>query len=179
MSTIKGFIIVLFMLTFCNEVVAKKRCKPQLAKLQQIQAMQRHGHSLRGGQSLRKREDKARKKWWQCEHSSARKNKLKKKNKNKGKDRSKKRVKKNNKKGSIKLVKAGKPLINSTASPFKTNQVIVVKSKYQGNKKFAWLSFYQQPSRCRQPKNLSIFASCSEDKKAQRLVFEKSYRPEQ
>lgn len=175
MSTIKGFIIVLIMLTFCNEVVAKKRCKPQLEKLQQIQAMQRHGYSLKGGQSLRKREDKAREKWWQCEHSSARKNKLKKKSKN----RSKKAVKKNKKNGAVNLVKARKYTINSKASPFKTNQAIVVKSKYQGNKKFAWLSFYQQPSRCRQPKNLSIFASCSEDKQAQRLVFEKSYRPEQ
>jgi hypothetical protein len=62
-------------------------------------------------------------------------------------------------------------------SPFKTNKTIVIKSKYQGNKKQAWIKFYQQPSQCNRPKSLAVFASCSEDKQAQRINFEQEYIP--
>lgn len=45
----------------------KKECKKHLKKLQNVQSLQRQGGSLKKTQSLRKREDKARKKWWACE----------------------------------------------------------------------------------------------------------------
>ncbi|MFQ3337708.1 MAG: hypothetical protein ACI9VO_000473, partial [Colwellia sp.] len=39
--------------------------------------MQRKGYSLKRGESLRAKEDKARDKWWQCENSSQAKFKAK------------------------------------------------------------------------------------------------------
>jgi len=60
-------------------------------------------------------------------------------------------------------------------TPFKTSHAIVLKSKYQGDKKRAWLAFYQQPKRCQQPKSLQVFALCSEDKQTQRISFEQKY----
>lgn len=166
MKAVKGVMLtVLLMLCCCNEVVAKKRCKPQLEKLQKIQTMQRHGYSLKRGQSLRKQEDKARKRWWQCEHSTKRSASTK--NNKKGKKRKDKSSK----------VKYKSLKQNLASSPFNSSQPIVIKSKYHGNKKQAWLSFYQQPKQCQRPKNLTIFAFCSEDKQKQRLSFEQNYQP--
>ena len=55
---------------YTQPVLAKKRCKPLLDKLHKIQQAQRSSHSLKRGDSLRKKEDKARDKWWQCESQS-------------------------------------------------------------------------------------------------------------
>jgi len=145
---------------------AKKRCKPLLAKLQNIQAMQRHGYSAKQGLSLRSREDKARKNWWQCENGSG------KKKKKTTKKSQRKTASYSTEKSSVnrKIIKAG--------TPFKTSNTIVIKSKYQGEKKRAWLAFYQQPTRCQRPKNLSVFAFCSENKQTQRAGFEQKYRHE-
>ena len=58
---------------------------------------------------------------------------------------------------------------------FNQDSAIVIKSKYQGNKKLAWLQFYQQPIKCQRPKNINMFAFCSEDKIQQRDAFEQQY----
>jgi len=52
---------------YSEKALAKAKCKPYLEKLQNIQALQRQGYSLKRGNSLRKREQAAREKWWQCE----------------------------------------------------------------------------------------------------------------
>ena len=59
---------------------------------------------------------------------------------------------------------------------FNQTSAIVIKSKYQGKKKFAWLAFYQQPTQCKRPKSMAVFAYCSENKLQQQSEFEKSYR---
>jgi hypothetical protein len=142
---------------------AKKRCKPLLEKLHNIQAMQRSGYSSQRGLSLRSKEDKARDKWWECEQGRGEKTK------HKTKSKSKKGSKNKNVKHHTTDIKI------SAGTPFKTNNVIVIKSKYQGHKKQAWLNFYQQPTQCNRPKSLAVFASCSEDKRTQRLNFEQQY----
>ncbi len=152
---------------------AKKRCKPLLDKLHNIQTMQRHSYSAKRGESLRNREDKARKNWWQCENSSAKKKKKTTKKRADKTANSNTKVKNvngknvNRKNVNIKKIRAG--------TPFKTSNSIVIKSKYQGDKKRAWLAHYQQPKKCQRPKNLSVFAFCSEDKQTQQAGFEQKY----
>ena len=153
-------------IVFSPVAVAKQRCKPLLEKLHHVQALQRNGYSSKRGTSLREREDKARNNWWQCENGGG---KAKKKKKKKYRSESKTanyNSQANNKKR--KTIKAG--------TPFKTSHAIVIKSKYQGEKKQAWLNYYQQPTKCIRPKNLSEFAFCSENKQTQRVDFEQRYR---
>ncbi len=159
------FIGVLVLFTPASD--AKKRCKPLLEKLHNIQAMQRNGYSSKRGVSLRAKEDKARNNWWQCE--KGRKTKEKKKRKNKKHNKSKR-------KQSSVIYKKNTQLKTTAGIPFKTNNAIVIKSKYHGIKKQAWLKFYQQPTHCNRPKSLAIFASCSENKQAQRINFEQEYK---
>jgi hypothetical protein len=156
-----------------SPVQAKKRCKPLLDKLHNVQAMQRTGYSLKRGETLRKKEDKARDKWWQCEHSSRfSEGKTKKKKKSK-KNRVKARTTRENRvHTSSKNVYLTKKI---TATPFAGSESIVIKSKYHGKMKFAWLDFYQKPNKCQRPSSLSVFASCNEDKRAQQLTFEDHY----
>ena len=161
MHLIKSVILISALLLFIPESEAKKRCKPLLEKLHNVQAMQRNGYSVKRGISLRAREDKARDKWWQCEKGLDGKTKNKKKGKSTKKSAADKRY-------TSKKISAG--------TPFKTTNAIVIKSKYQGNKKQAWIKFYQQPAQCNRPKSLAIFASCSEDKQAQRINFEQQYK---
>lgn len=151
---------LIFVFLFAPVCEAKKRCKPLLEKLHNIQAMQRSGYSSKRGVSLRSREDKARDKWWQCEQGKGVKARSKKKT------TAKKKVK----------TKSSKQKNITAGTPFKTNSQIVIRSKYQGVKKQAWLKFYQQPSKCNRPKSLAVFASCSEDKQSQRRNFEQGYR---
>lgn len=165
MYPITLIIFISFLLLFASVSEAKKRCKPLLEKLHNIQAMQRNGYSSQRGVSLRAREDKARDKWWQCEQGKGGKTKNKKK----------KKGKKKNSQYSVKNKKSRRTDMPA-GTPFKTNNVIVIKSKYQGDKKQAWLNFYQQPAKCSRPKNLAVFASCSEDKQAQRIDFEQGYK---
>ncbi len=164
MQIFKRMLFIILMLFLCERVYAKKHCKAQLDKLQKIQTLQRQGHSLKQTNSLRKREDIARDKWWKCKHSPTYKKKVK---------SGKKHQKKTKKKLKTKPVEAKNVL---KARVFNTTKPIVIKSKYQGNKKFAWLRFYQQPEKCLQPKNIQIFAFCSENKREQRLNFEKKYQ---
>jgi hypothetical protein len=166
MTRIKLIIFIIALLLFTSISEAKKRCKPLLEKLHNIQGMQRNGYSSQRGLSLRGKEDKARDKWWQCEQGRGRKDKKKIKSKAQGKS-------KNNK--SSTTYKQNLQVEISAGSPFKTNNIIVIKSKYQGSKKKAWIRFYQQPTQCNRPKSLAVFASCSEDKQAQRSDFEQEY----
>lgn len=153
---------------FTPDSEAKKRCKPLLEKLHNIQAMQRNGYSSQRGLSLRTREDKARDTWWQCEQGRGVKTKRKTKSKKKKNSKNKSSYySATNKKNTRKKISAG--------TPFKTTNVIVIKSKYQGGKKQAWLEFYQQPTQCNRPKSLTIFANCSENKRTQRITFEQGY----
>ncbi|GAW94569.1 MULTISPECIES: hypothetical protein [Colwellia] len=173
-TVIYTFIAVL-LLTFSASTAAKKRCKPLLAKLHHIQTMQRKGYSLKRGETLRVKEDKARDKWWQCEHSSLASFKVKygKINKKSKKQSKKKKLAKNSIHYSQMKIKRSQ-LVNKVAR-FNQGSAIVIKAKYQGDKKWAWLQFYQQPIKCQRPKNLNVFAYCSEDKQQQQGVFEQKY----
>ena len=147
---------------------AKKRCRPLLDKLQNIQALQRNGYSLKKGQSLRAREEKARDKWWQCERSSSfKKSKQRKKTKGSNNQKTKKKKNINYQAGKIQKITA--------KAPFANNQEITLKSKYEREKRFAWLAYYQAPKRCHFPKDIKTFAFCSEDKLAQQQSFERQY----
>lgn len=159
------FISVLVLVTPVSE--AKKRCKPLLEKLHNIQAIQRNGYSSKRGVSLRTKEDKARDNWWKCEKGRQTKEKKKRKNK---------KYSKNKRKQSGMVSKKRVSLNKAASMPFKTNNAVVIKSKYRGIKKQAWLKFYQQPTHCNRPKSLAVFAACSENKQAQRINFEQEYK---
>lgn len=157
MRQINFIFTVIISFGFFPEVFAKKHCDSLLEKLHHVQSLQRQSYSAKEGISLRKREDTARERWWQCEKGS-------------GKNKIKKKKKKANKKTTKKKNKD----INVVAS-FKSSNAIVIKSKYQGDKKQAWLKYYQQPDDCIKPKSLPAFAVCIENKQNQRADFEKLY----
>ncbi len=167
--------VVLFSFVYSPTSLAKKRCKPFLEKLYNIQAMQRKGYSLKRGESLRAKEDKARDKWWQCEHSSKAKFKaqygVKKKKAKKTKHT--KTVKKKTYYTKMNKLPA---YSQREVTTFNQSSAIVIRSKYQGNKKLAWLQFYSQPIKCQRPKSMSVFAYCSENKIQQQSEFDKVYR---
>lgn len=166
MYQLNFMLMIILCFLFSPVVEAKKRCKPLLEKLHNIQALQRNGHSAKQGLSLRGREDKARDQWWQCENG-----------RNKTKGKSKKKVKNKSRAASDnnqpKRIKSHKL---TAGTPFKTSNAIVIKSKYEGDKKQAWLKYYQQPDKCVRPKSLAIFAFCSENKQMQQTNFDKQYR---
>lgn len=149
----------LLLISFSSSTFAKVMCEKERARLDQIQVRQRQGYSVQRGEYLKEKEDKARTIWWQCKRgkkTSTNKNtvhKSKYKKKSSISNRSFSKIKK--------------------SDPFKTNKAIVIKSSYQGEKQIAWLAFYHQLEKCRKPKNLKVFAFCSEHKQQQRLVFEK------
>ncbi len=171
--SVTALLLAVFYFCFTTQALAKKRCKALQVKLHNIQEMQRNAHSLKRGKILRKKEEKAREKWWQCEHPSYHKQKKTKSKKKKHETiKSSKRLnplakskKKNNKK---KWVNA----------PFSRTNAIGVKSSYEGNKKYAWQRFYQQPVKCKNPKNLNVFTFCSDDKHKQKVDFEQQYTPQ-
>jgi hypothetical protein len=165
-------VLLTFLLSYSPFLKAKKRCKPFLEKLHNIQAMQRKGYSLKRGESLRAKEDKARDKWWQCEHSSRAKFKASYGGKKKEKKKTKKSVKKK-----TSYAKVNKILTHpkSMTASFNQSSAVVIKSKYEGDKLSDWLQFYQQPVKCQRPKSLNVFAYCSEDKLQQQSQFELKY----
>ncbi len=170
------FLFIYF--TYNATAVAKKRCKSLQNKLHNIQAMQRQGYSLKRGESLRAKEDKARDKWWLCERSSLAKFNAKygsKKNKAKKDKKAKKRKPVKSKRYYTRLNKGA--VYSAKKIPlFNQGSAIVIRSKYEGNKHLAWLQFYSQPIQCQRPKNLSVFAYCSEDRREQQSDFDKEYR---
>ena len=164
--------IVTSFLTTLTPVHAKAHCKPLLAKLHHIQALQRHGYSLKKGISLRKREDKARELWWRCErgqYNPKTKSKKTKRNKNKS-------YKSNKSKSKPSTITPKQQLFNETKSSDFSNAAIGSRIKYQGKKLQHWLAYYQQPKQCQRPKSLAIFAFCAEDKLQQQHQFEQSYQ---
>jgi hypothetical protein len=157
--------IVSHLSLFSFHVEAKARCKPLLLKQHNIQSLQRKGYSLKQGQSLTRKENRARAKWWKCEQGTLSTRKLK------------KRPKKNNKSSNIQSRSYNKnaDLINVKLTPINQHSAIVIKAKYQGDKRAAWRKFYQQPTQCQQPKTLKTFAYCTENKLQQQALFEQDY----
>ena len=134
----------MMLIAYSGTVHAKKRCKPFLEKLHAVQSQQRNGHSAKRGQTLRAKEEKARDKWWQCEHMSLAKFKAKNGgSKNKVKKKPTKYVDK------VKFQAKEKPAIltYNAENTFNQGSPIELKSKYQGQKKLAWLQFYQRQSK--------------------------------
>lgn len=172
------FAVVLFSFAYSSTAFAKKRCKPFLAKLHNIQTMQRKGYSLKRGESLRAKEDKARDKWWRCERSSLAKFRAQYGDKKKKTKKNKKSNKNKALKNKSYYTKINKVSSNSQKNMITFNQssAIVIRSKYQGSKQRAWLQFYSQPIKCQRPKSMSVFAYCSENKMQQQSEFDKVYR---
>jgi hypothetical protein len=171
-------LIALFYMLYSPPIFAKERCKPFLEKLHNVQSMQRQGYSLKRGKSLRAKEDKARDKWWQCEHASSEKSKSLYGGK-------KSKVKKAKKVKKVKTVKNKTRNTKKNNTPpnsqkklitFNQSSAIVIRSKYKGDKKLAWLAFYDKPAKCQSPKIMSVFVYCSENKLQQQSEFEKIYR---
>jgi hypothetical protein len=158
--------IMLINLSFLGfDVEAKPKCKPLLQTLHNIQALQREGYTLKQGQVLTRKENKARDKWWQCERSLT--SSLKMKNRPKKVNKSSK----SKYKSQIKAITS----FNKKLKPFNQHSAIIIKAKYQGDKRKAWQRFYRQPVMCQQPKTLPIFAYCSENKLQQQALFEQHY----
>jgi len=162
MKIILLFIILSLLST--GSFAGKKRCKPLLEKLQNIQAKQRSGYTARQGVSLQNRADKAREKWWNCENSSKYTQQSKKKIK-------KKKVQKKSKNRNL------NSMPQKILKPFATSKAVVVKSRFKGKKQQAWLDFYEKPDKCRKVKSTRVFAFCMEDKAKQQETFSQQYRP--
>jgi hypothetical protein len=170
----------LFVLTllFTSNANGKKRCKPFLEKLHNIQKMQRQGYSLKRGQNLRIKEDQARDKWWQCENISLAKFTKKQGKKKKSSRKKTQKVATRTARVTIKTKstkRAKVRYISSSNATFNKTSAIVVKSKYQGDKNSAWLVFYQKPTKCQRPKSFAVFAYCTENKREQQSLFEQAY----
>ncbi len=165
MKGIIGLCLALIMLVITFPVIAgKKHCQGYRSKLDNIQAQQRQGNSLKRSNSLAVREAKARDTWWRCETG-----KMKKKTSKSKKKTNKKNSKKQTTQAPVKL-QTLKPL-----SPFSSNKPVVVRSKYQGEKLQAWLQYYQPEKQCARPKSTQTFAACVEDKRRQQIEFEQGY----
>ncbi|MDO6444833.1 hypothetical protein Q4493_03485 [Colwellia sp. 1_MG-2023] len=161
-------ISILLYLTSCSVWATKKACQPYLDKLRNIQSQQRAGYSNKKGRSLADREQKARDKWWQCQQGKLKKNKSKK---------SKAKTKKANKSTTS---YSQLSQLSSTAKR-KPNALsftgsLTIKAKFSGRKQQAWLDYYQQPQKCKQPKSTKIFAFCLEDEQRQQDEFDRQYQ---
>ena len=67
------------------KATSKNKCQKYLNKVRSIQAQQRKGYTAQQGNKLRKKEAKARDKWWKCKNSPSKKVKKKAKKKSKNK----------------------------------------------------------------------------------------------
>lgn len=161
------YLLVVIFITSFQSHAAKKECAELLKKYHNVQSQQRQGHSLKSSITLRKKEDKARQKWWDCENNKLTSKSKKKKN-NKAKSHSKKKT--------IKLSQTSTQSSNNTRGVFSSNRNIVIKGKYTGDKQLQWLRFYKRPKKCARPKTTQVFAFCMEDKTAQQNAFEQQYK---
>jgi len=168
---VKGLLLIAAVLSTSQSAYAangsiQKKCAKYLNKLDNIQSQQRQGNSLKRSINLRKKEDVARKKWWDCKN-----NKIK---------TTKKYKKKNHVKSKYKTKQKNTTTRNAHLQPnqhvFSTNNNIFIKGRYSGDKQFKWLAFYQRPKQCARPKTTQVFAYCMEDKLAQQQVFEQQYK---
>lgn len=162
---IKLFMVMLLIASF-QSYGAKKECADLLDKFQNIQSEQKQGQSFKNSVKLRKKEDVARQKWWDCEN-------------NKIKPKTKKKTKSVKKKKSIKLKKTYKPSFKDAPQVFSSNQQIVVKGRFSGKKQLHWLSYYKRPKECAKPKTTQVFAFCIEDKTKQQNKFEQEFQKNQ
>jgi hypothetical protein len=151
-------------------IAGKKRCKALLTKLQNIQAQQRNGYSVKKGISLQNKADNVRDKWWRCENSSKYSQSGDKKASTNKKSKAKANAKPIKKESSAKI-KASSPI-----KPFLSSKAVVINSRFQGKKQQAWLEYYQKPEKCRRIKSTQMFAFCVEDKTKQQDQFEQQYR---
>ena len=158
------FLICVLSIASFTTLAGKPECKSHLSTLQNIQSLQRQGQSLKRSNSLKVREEKARKKWWQCEKGKGLAKKTKRKTKNK-------LVNAKAKKKAIKNLRT-----TSKAIVFSQQQPLIMKGRYQGSKQNDWLKFYVQPEKCSRPKTTKVFAFCMEDREQQQVKFEKEYR---
>jgi hypothetical protein len=158
-------LIILPLMLLSGHAESKPRCEALLLKLEHIQALQRRGYTVKQGHALTRRENKARDKWWQCERSISTGRKVK------------KTFKKTNSKLMIKkqVSRESNKLLTRKIKRFNQGSAIIIKAKYQGEQRKAWLKFYQQPKQCNQPKTLSVFAYCSENKLQQQAKFEREF----
>ncbi|WP_426369254.1 hypothetical protein [Pseudocolwellia sp. HL-MZ7] len=136
---------------------AKKECAGLLDKFQNIQSQLKQGQSIKSSASLRKKEDIAREKWWDCEN-----------NKTTSSSTSKKKV--------VKLKKTDKSILEDAPKVFSSNKNIVIKGRFSGDKQLQWLEYYQRPKKCGRPKTTQVFAFCMEDKTEQQNKFEQEYQ---
>lgn len=164
MKLIQLLIIVISLSSF-QSYGAKKHCAKLLTKFHNIQAQQRQGSSLKKSKQLRKKEDLARERWWNCESSRS-------KPKVKSTKKKLKSSKNQSKKKTIKLYPSNK---KADIPRVFTSKSIVIKSKFKGNKQAQWLNFYKRPAKCAKPKTTQVFAYCMEDKTTQQQVFEQKY----
>ncbi len=161
------FSVFSLLLVFSTVTVAgKKRCQPLLEKLQNIQAQQRQGYSVKKGISLQARADKAREKWWQCE------NRINKPNKKRKGQKKQVKVQYSDQYDDHSIV------TEKAVKPFATSKPIVVKGRFSGKKQQAWLDYYQRPEKCKRPKTTQVFAFCMEHKAKQQAIFDKNYQPD-
>ncbi|TWX53003.1 hypothetical protein [Colwellia hornerae] len=155
-------------LTFSHQSYAeKKHCQFYADKLHNIQSQQRQGHSLKRSESLKKQQESAREKWWQCQQGQ-----LKKPTSNK-QNIQKKKQRKNSVKGQHLSGSSASDVKKTRIEPFETSAALVLKSRYQGKKLQAWLEYYQQPKQCSRPKTIKKFAFCVENRRTQQLAFDK------
>jgi len=164
MKFITYLTLLLVLISSFDVFAGKKRCKPLLEKLQNIQAQQRTAYSVNKGMSLQARADKAREKWWQCENKINQLSKKHKKTKVKAKE---------SKRTTVATI-----VNNQVIKPFATSKPIVMKSRFSGKKQQAWLDYYHQhkPAKCKRPKTTKVFAFCIEDKAKQAEIFLQQYQ---
>ena len=161
----KYLLLLLLMSWFTNTAyAAKKECAVFLNKYHNIQAQQRQGQSIKSSNNLRKKEDLARERWWDCENNKT--TNIKKKNNKKPSAKSSKI----NENKTIKHYKNDKEPILS----FSSNK-LVLKGRYSGDKQFKWLDFYKRPKKCLRPKSTQIFAYCMDHKEKHQTIFEQQY----
>jgi hypothetical protein len=161
------FFISMALIFSQQSLAGKKHCQRYEDKLANIQSKQRQGHSVKRSERLKKKEESARKTWWQCQQSQVTKPIVNKQNKQKKKPR----------KISVKdrqlLRSSTRDVKNNRIDPFETSAALVLKSRYQGEKLQAWLKYYQQPKQCSRPKTIKKFAFCVENRRTQQLAFDK------
>jgi|GEM_PF-606057 len=172
---VKVLLLVVTALSTSQSVYAannltQKKCAKYLSKLDNIQSQQRQSNTLKSSISLRKKEDLARKNWWNCKN-----NKIKTTKKYKNKKKTQAKIKYNTKQKLKNTTTQNIPL-QPNQHFFSTNSNLSIKGRYSGNKQFEWLMFYQRPKQCARPKTTQVFAYCMEDKSAQQQMFEQQYK---
>lgn len=155
-------IILVMMVISFESFAAKKECVELLEKFKNIQSQLKQGQSIKTSASLRKREDEAREKWWNCENNKT--------------ESPSKSVKTTKKKTIEKSATFDNASLQDAPQVFSSNKDIVIKGRYSGEKQFRWLEYYQRPKKCARPKTTQVFAFCMEDKTEQQRKFEETYQ---